>query len=34
MRVDGNLPKSIWQTPLSDLYVPVMFSLGETSDEQ
>ncbi len=34
MRAGGNLPKSIWQTPLSDLFVPGMFSLGETSDEQ
>lgn len=34
MRAGGNLPKSIWQTPLLNSFVPVMFSLGETLDEQ
>lgn len=34
MRADGNLPKMIWQAPLSIPFVPSMFSLGEASYEQ
>lgn len=34
MRAGGNLTKSIWQTPLLNLFVPAMFSLGETLGEQ
>lgn len=34
MRAIENMPKMIWQVPLSIPFVPDMFSLGEPSYEQ